>query len=322
MIHYGVTKNDAGRASAPRAWRENHRLHGPWTVNSIPRRAHTVGRGVEGLHRVDGQIGKIFRRKQVGTRLLPRTAASRVHCCNASATTDEGVAAFGGRSSPGPLSSATNGAGPTRRGRHRAFRSYKETGATLHEKRHIRFTQVQRLLITRGFVRPSVPRWRVELAQTRLPPRPVGSGTRRNLKKAVAEPLRRDHDVHRHCCHRRPFPSRRGLEICMRRIGTPRESTSPPPRSARQQCWLWVDRAVFFLTHGRRRRHRCRFNLTSLMALTHLFAPLAWWSGRHGGGSSTFASISAFQPQFNAAVYAASKSFVLLFQRGPMARTI
>ena len=52
-------------------------------------------------------------------------------------------------------------------------------------------------------------------------------------------------------------------------------------------------------------------NVTSLMALTHLFAP--GMAERSRGGIINIASLAAFQPQFSSAVYAAGKSFVLLF---------
>src|SRR5260370_41712686 len=47
------------------------------------------------------------------------------------------------------------------------------------------------------------------------------------------------------------------------------------------------------------------------MALTRLFAPAM--AERSRGGIINIASLAAFQPQFNSAVYSAGKSFVLLF---------
>jgi short-subunit dehydrogenase len=67
-----------------------------------------------------------------------------------------------------------------------------------------------------------------------------------------------------------------------------------------------------FLSHALSEEEaQVQVNVTSLMALTHLFAPAM--TERGPGGIINMASLSAFQPQFNSAVYAASKSFVLLF---------
>jgi uncharacterized protein len=67
-----------------------------------------------------------------------------------------------------------------------------------------------------------------------------------------------------------------------------------------------------FLSHALSEEEaQVQVNVTSLMALTHLFAPAM--AERRRGGIINIASLSAFQPQFNSAVYAASKSFVLLF---------
>jgi len=67
-----------------------------------------------------------------------------------------------------------------------------------------------------------------------------------------------------------------------------------------------------FLSHALREEEaQVQVNVTSLMALTHLFAP--GMAERSRGGIINIASLAAFQPQFNSAVYAAGKSFVLLF---------
>jgi uncharacterized protein len=67
-----------------------------------------------------------------------------------------------------------------------------------------------------------------------------------------------------------------------------------------------------FLSHALSEEEaQVQVNITSLMTLTHLFAPAM--AERSRGGIINIASLSAFQPQFNSAVYAASKSFVLLF---------
>jgi short-subunit dehydrogenase len=67
-----------------------------------------------------------------------------------------------------------------------------------------------------------------------------------------------------------------------------------------------------FLSHALREEEaQVQVNVTSLMALTHLFAPAM--AERSRGGIINIASLAAFQPQFNSAVYAAGKSFVLLF---------
>ena len=67
-----------------------------------------------------------------------------------------------------------------------------------------------------------------------------------------------------------------------------------------------------FLSHALSEEEaQVQVNVTSLMALTHLFAPAM--AERSRGGIINIASLAAFQPQFNSAVYAAGKSFVLLF---------
>jgi len=67
-----------------------------------------------------------------------------------------------------------------------------------------------------------------------------------------------------------------------------------------------------FLSHALSEEEgQVQVNVTSLMALTHLFAPAM--AERRRGGIINIASLASFQPQFNSAVYAASKSFVLLF---------
>lgn len=67
-----------------------------------------------------------------------------------------------------------------------------------------------------------------------------------------------------------------------------------------------------FLSHGLSEEEgQVQVNVTSLMALTHLFAPAM--AERNRGGIINIASLSAFQPQAYSAVYAATKSFVLLF---------
>jgi len=67
-----------------------------------------------------------------------------------------------------------------------------------------------------------------------------------------------------------------------------------------------------FLSHELSKEEaQVQVNVTSLMALTHLFAP--GMAERQRGGIINIASLASFQPQCNSAVYAASKSFVLLF---------
>ncbi|MGA2868026.1 MAG: SDR family oxidoreductase [Verrucomicrobiota bacterium] len=67
-----------------------------------------------------------------------------------------------------------------------------------------------------------------------------------------------------------------------------------------------------FLSHAlSKEESQVQVNLTSPMALTHLFAPAMTEQRR--GGIINIASLAAFQPQSNSAVYAASKSFLLLF---------
>jgi hypothetical protein len=67
-----------------------------------------------------------------------------------------------------------------------------------------------------------------------------------------------------------------------------------------------------FLSHALSEEEaQVQVNVTSLVALTHLFAPDM--IKRRRGGFINIASLAAFQPQFNSAMYAASKSFVLLF---------
>jgi len=67
-----------------------------------------------------------------------------------------------------------------------------------------------------------------------------------------------------------------------------------------------------FLSHAlSKEESQVQVNLTSPMALTHLFAPAM--TERRRGGIINIASLAAFQPQSNSAVYAASKSFLLHF---------
>ena len=67
-----------------------------------------------------------------------------------------------------------------------------------------------------------------------------------------------------------------------------------------------------FLSHAlSKEEEQVQVNVTSLMALTHLFAPAM--VKRQRGGIINVASLASFQPQYNSAVYAATKSFVLLF---------